>query len=945
MKKIVSGVLASLCAATALAVAPYPGPVVYTQPDGTKLQVTIKGSEHAQIYYTSNGEAMLPDSTGMLRPASAERISRLKAAAVAVEPKGIGMHTGYVSTSGSPRVCVILVQFADVKFSVSNPADYFNRWLNEENFSDDAAIGSVRDYFVAQSAGKFSPRFDVYGPVTLSGNRSTYAATSNAYKMVHQAAASLDSSVDFSTYDLDSDGNVDNVFIIYAGQGSNHGASQAPWPHNSTCPTGLFTRKKVDGKLLYHYACASEQGRYTYCPDGIGTFIHEFGHVLGLPDLYNTETANDKTPNWWSVMDTGCYLGDSRTPCNYSAYERRACDWLDYTPLTNPCRVNLRPMADHNFACVIETGRDRDFYVLENRPSQGWDCGLPGQGMFIWHIDGNDTSALANTPNNNSDHLLVDLIEADNSTGTSSYDEMGGDPWPGLSNNTSFTATSTPAMVRWNSASGSGTTPVDKPVTNIARANDGLVTFDFMGGSSSNLIDPAPEVKKFTVTVSASPSNGGTVFIGSDRSATTLTEAENTSLTLHAEPASNFRFLSWQRNGSILSTSSAFTITLSEATAGSYSAIFEEQSVVTEKYCKPQGNADSGSERYISSITLSDNSGSPDVTVSPVQSGAEQALYADRTSTVFVTRPGATVTFRATGNSAWTHAYMYIDWEDDGFIYGQPSDYVDPSNGYAILPGVDLVYYSRWSPQGTDPNEGGTWYSSAVGLISGSSAHNAAATDSGQFTIPADAAPGDYRIRFKSHWCSLDPCGDQDSNTLSRNTLAAVGGAIVDFTIRISRPLTVSVAALPVEGGTVSVGNDGLTSVTLYADDSDRSVTLHATPSQQYIFKRWECNGVTFATTSDHTVPQVDSDVLYTAIFEYQYASIHGVDPDSSNASCVGRTLHLWLSENEKVTIFASTGAVVASFDGRGGHNCFELPQSGIYLVRIGCRTLKIAAR
>ena len=165
------------------AVAPYPGPVTYTQPDGSTLEVVIKGNEHSSVYYTTTGQAMAPDASGMLRAITADQATqRLNAASNPVTPlaAGEGLHKGYVSTTGSPRVCVILVQFSDVKFSVSNPQDYFNRWLNQEGFSDNGAYGSVRDYFKAQSGGKFTPQFDVYGPVTLSSARKNYASTSAA---------------------------------------------------------------------------------------------------------------------------------------------------------------------------------------------------------------------------------------------------------------------------------------------------------------------------------------------------------------------------------------------------------------------------------------------------------------------------------------------------------------------------------------------------------------------------------------------------------------------------------------------------------------------------------------------------------------------------------------------------------------------------------------------
>lgn len=344
MRKLLLSAAILSSSLAAFSVAPYPGPVKYTQPDGSQIEVTMKGNDHSIIYYsTADGQAMLPDAEGQLIPVSTEQVKQAMDASTIYQPKGVGLHTGYVATTGSPRMCVILVEFKDVKFSTADPNSYFSRWLNEEGFNDNGSYGSVRDYFIHQSNGQFSPQFDVYGPVTLSSNRSSYASTSNAYKMVHQAADALDSQVDFATYDLNGDGNVDNVFVIFAGQGANYGASNSVNPHNSECPTGLFSKKSVDGKLLYHYACVSEQGYTTDKPDGCGTFIHEFSHVIGLPDLYNTNGQNDYTPGYWSIMDIGNYLGYGYSPCNYSAYERHACGWLDYTELTEPAMSDCAP--------------------------------------------------------------------------------------------------------------------------------------------------------------------------------------------------------------------------------------------------------------------------------------------------------------------------------------------------------------------------------------------------------------------------------------------------------------------------------------------------------------------------------------------------------------------------------------------------------------------------
>ena len=576
MRKFLLNATLLASALAANAAAPYPGTVTYTQPDGTPLQVTIEGNEHGQIYrLASTGEAMLADADGTLRAASSAQISEVKktieqAEAKAMASRGTGLHTAYVGHWGSPKVCVILVEFKDVKFNVSDPKTYFTNWLNQENYTTDGNSGSVRDYFKAQSAGQFTPQFDVYGPVTLSNNRSSYASSSNGYKMVHDGCGALDSQVDFSQYDLDGDGNVDNVYVIYAGQGANYGASNAPWAHNSECPTNIFTRKSVDGKMLVHYSCCSEEGYTVGQPDGIGTFIHEFGHALGFPDFYNTNSQGIETPYFWSIMDRGNYLGYGKTPIGFSAYERAAMDWLTYTDLKDEAaHVNLRPLAEYNYALKIETGRLGDYYILENRPATGFDKAIYGEGMLIWHIDASNYSELINSPNNTSSHLRMDLVRADNNKSTDSF---WGDAFPGSTNNTSFTATSTPQMYRWDYDTGSSKTAVDKPLTNITKLSS-YVSFDYMGGSETNIIDPEVTPSRL---VSVTATEGGSAYVGSDANTTSVSAELGSQVTLHAVPASGYVFDKWTRNGSVVGVSSAkdYTFTLTEANAGAYTANF-----------------------------------------------------------------------------------------------------------------------------------------------------------------------------------------------------------------------------------------------------------------------------------------------------------------------------------------------------------------------------------
>lgn len=769
MHKHLLSIVIAASALTAGAVAPCPWPVKYTAPDGSLTEVLIKGNEYSQIYYDMSGNALLPDADGVLVPASEQQVQTARAAArtsTAQARSSAGLHEGYLPYTGSPKVCVILVQFSDVKFSVSSPYNYFNSWLNDENFTTDGNTGSVREYFKAQSSGKYSPDFKLYGPVTLSRARSYYASTNSAYKMVHDACGALDSQVDFSEFDLDGDGNVDNVYIIFAGQGSNYGASNAPWPHNSTCETGLFTKKTVDGKLLYHYSCTSEQGYTAGQPDGIGTFIHEFGHVIGFPDFYNTDVAGDDTPYFWSIMDRGNYLGYGKTPCGYNAYERNALGWLDYTELTSKATVRLRPLAEQNFAVTIPTGRQGDYYILENRPATGWDRGIYGGGMLIWHIDASDASALANKPNNDSSHLRVQLVRADN-------DNSAGSSWADAWTSGSFTESTTPAMVRWCASSGSATEPVSKPVTAITKVND-LITFDYCGGSADNIVDPA----RVEYTVSVTATAGGTACINGNNSLTSITAEQGSKVTLNASANSGYEFTGWTFGGIHKSDYTSYEITVDEATAGTYTANFRAKAVDTRaNYAHFDGTVTSDRvSRGVVTLTLTAASGNS-LTVQGPGGNTGRKVYADCTSQQLVVKPGSTITVSGSAASTdWMHSYVYVDYDRNGQFD------VDADNT-----GVhkELVAHTGYN---INAKSDGSDTADPTVKSDNSAVNHGDFFAVPAFTIPSTTAAGTYRLRYKVDWNNNDPYG-RCALTLSGhqkgNYIDANGGSIIDLTLKV----------------------------------------------------------------------------------------------------------------------------------------------------------------
>lgn len=541
---------AILCVMAASAVPAKRGVFTIKQPGGEELKVRLVGDERQHYYMTEdyhvlveeNGTFYYADSDGNggvlntmivarnkeLRPESDNRLlSGINTEAVgsamfkrsesaprrANSYSGIGLYTSNFPTKGDIKALVILVQYRDVAFNTANAYDYFNNMLNEEGFSDYGGTGSARDYFLSASNGQFRPQFDVFGPVTLPqlqsyyGGNDYYGNDKNPEMMVVHAAQLLDDQINFSDYDMDGDGVVDNVYVFYAGQGeASYGGANTVWPHSYELSSATSTPYIFDGVRLNRYACSNEMEQTR--PDGVGTFVHEFSHVMGLPDLYHTTSSSAYyTPNEWSVMDYGPYNNDGRTPPTYSVYERNAMGWIDPVEINGAMDIELENIQDSNMGCIIPTSRNNEFFLLENRQQTGWDTYLPGHGMLIWHIDFNQSVWDENVVNNTKSHQYVDIEEANNNpTGTASA--MAGYPFPGTGGKTSFTDTTTPSMKTW---AGQG---LGLPITDIAEV-EGKITFKVAGGAplmGSPVVSQPTQITESSFVANWLPVDGATDY-------------------------------------------------------------------------------------------------------------------------------------------------------------------------------------------------------------------------------------------------------------------------------------------------------------------------------------------------------------------------------------------------------------------------------------------------
>lgn len=389
---------------------------------------------------------------------------------------------------GNQKAIVILVEYKDVKFNDTYDAhDYFSRMLNENNFSDYGGTGSAAQYFRENSQGAFTPEFDVFGPIQLEyrqayygGNHWVTGEDRDPGAMVKEACDALDDIIDFNDYDRDHDGIVDNIFIFYAGLGeASGGGEDTVWPHSWNMSSAGYPNLYYDGVLINTYGCTNEWETYyggNGRPDGVGTFIHEFSHVMGLPDLYATSFSSAFTPGEWSALDYGPYNNNGMTPPNYGAFERYALGWIKPREIDSAINATLQPI-DQNVCGIIRTSKDTEFFLVENRQQTGWDTYIPHHGMLIWHVDYDQYVWDSNSVNDSASHQYVDIVEAD---GTANEDSIEGDPFPGITNKTSFTSTTNPAMKTWSNEG------LNYPITDIAE-NDGIITFKVLGGSDSSI--------------------------------------------------------------------------------------------------------------------------------------------------------------------------------------------------------------------------------------------------------------------------------------------------------------------------------------------------------------------------------------------------------------------------------------------------------------------------
>lgn len=526
-------------------------PKMVKQSDGTTLSVVLKGDEALRFYTTMDGKYLIKEPNGDFSYAtlsaegelvstnciahdkderSSEEIELLSSINIENVKSNISKSHAKRSATyrsaakragasikpiGEVNVPVLLIEYKDVKFTYAK--EDIDRLLNEEGYTfkpfgenSITTYGSARDYFIAQSEGKFKPRFIPTDIVTLPQNMAYYGANVDGAdgrpgEMIRDAIKGADANVDFSKYDNNGDGEVEFVYCIYAGYSEANGANENTiWPHQWLVSQELGRSVTVDGVKCDVYACSSELNADEESEQylgkvlsGIGTMCHEFSHCLGLYDIYD---VSGDSGNWgmdeWDLMDNGNHVAYGYLPVGYNSYQKDVCGWKTLEVLTEKGSYSMKPQTQGGVGYkIVNDANPNEYFILENRKREGWDQELASDGMMIIHVDYDYSAWNNNEINVEVGHPRFQIVPADNdllsyynaSDEDEFYENMAGDLWPGKVGNTEFTNTSLPAAKVYKGGY------LNKPVTNIKYEND-IVSFKFMSSFAAPILSPETNI-------------------------------------------------------------------------------------------------------------------------------------------------------------------------------------------------------------------------------------------------------------------------------------------------------------------------------------------------------------------------------------------------------------------------------------------------------------------
>ena len=557
MKKVITlfPILFLLSLVTAFAqrsnCAAYPDAVSITQPDGSSVSLYIKGNEMLHYYQTLDGYTVLQNAkhkgtyeyatldaqgdlipSGMVVTSGAQKnipfakglmFSRKQAISKQKEffahEKPISMQkmaNGAFPSKGKMKLLVVLMQYKD------EPATYslqsFIDLLTKDGYNVNGGTGSFRQFYATNSFGQFDLDITVLGWYTSTRNREEYGKTdnngasnpdymNNVRELIAQAVDSADASgVDFSKFDNNKDGELDGLVVFHSGLGAEQGKNGYIWSHRSSL-WGAYNRF-YDGVNISNYCINPSKRDFSgdLTQVRIGVVTHEFGHILGLPDLYDTQNNSEGAGNW-CLMAGGPWMNNERTPAQLNAWCKSELGWITPKVISKRGSYQLKNYSDSLVAYRINTSQPNEYFLLENRQTKGWDRYLPGRGLAVWHINtdiaDNYSQFGSNDINTDTARYGVGLVQADGRRQLEQNINRGdaGDLFPGSTSNRSFTPLSNPPALLHATDNFGNYLASNVYLTSITQRPDSVITFELGGRASANFI-PSTMTGCAPVTVS-----------------------------------------------------------------------------------------------------------------------------------------------------------------------------------------------------------------------------------------------------------------------------------------------------------------------------------------------------------------------------------------------------------------------------------------------------------
>jgi M6 family metalloprotease-like protein len=816
---------------SAYGVIAYPYPVEITQANGIKITIILKGDEHVKWAQTVDGYSIMRNSKGIYEYATLDSKNEMFPSGILVRnqsersssdntflantKKGLVYSKSQVGMmksiskmysdsyekafppTGNRKLICILIGFQDKPFTKTQAE--FDNLMNQVGYITGGATGSVKDFYNENSYNQFDLTITVAGPFTAANNLAYYGANNaegkdtNARELVTEAVTLADPTVNFADFDNDGDGTVDGVYVIYAGYGEEAGGSaDCIWAHAWNIPT--VTK---DGKTISRYSCSPElRGNNGTTITAIGVICHEFGHIIGAMDFYDTNYSTDGQYNgtgYWDLMASGSWNNNGITPAHHNAYTKIAYyGWTTATTITSGTTLTLSNAEQNsNSFYRINTDTPNEYFLIENRQQHKFDSYIPGHGMVIYHVDENYISTAGNSINAGSHQGMYPVCA--NATGNppTNYGAINsaGCPFPGNGSINSFTDATTPNSLSW-----AGTNTA-RPITAISEnSTDKTVSFTFMGGipcappiiqattfASSSLADNS-------MTISWTRGNGNAVLVVA-RSGSAVNEIPSNGIVYSANTA----FGNGSKIGSgnyvvYNGTGNSVNLTNLNSGTGYYYAIYEYSSTsncyltpalignaMTTGICTPIGSNYGCGSMWITNVTTS--GGVSDFNNSSACASSSYTDYSGSITSSNSQLSTTTISFTSIG-SAMSFS-VWIDYNDNDILEASERVIANNNTGRAL-------------------------------------------TFSDNFTVPISALPGTHKMRVRGDYyyygAPSDPCN-------------RVSGETEDYAFRV-------IAAIPCTG--IPDPGNTLSTVSAVCSGENFKLSLQNPTSTIGITYRWQ---------------------------------------------------------------------------------------------------------